>query len=270
MKSYFPSLVPYFLNRKHGKRRQGSKTAKDTAPSRVPPSSGGEEEEVEKPFVPLTVYNMLPKKILIRKDFQTKCPELPWEHIELLQSHLDDLRAASNIPDHVEMAPTWMDYANVHRPGYCTFYEYPFLIDYSLPIYLLAEELCRFYNVCPTQLTPYTLKVCRILTTYAAKDECEVSVHHLLHLFNTGYLRGTMLQLKSRGTKGLLVKYDDKTKSGFWRRYFFIRTEHLVSNPAGFPEKWNSERKYLYLLNAWSYTTLTALTINMTSFFLFL
>lgn len=232
------------------KHRQSSKKTKGTAPSKVLPSPGGEEEEVEKSLVLLTVDNVLPKEMHIRRDFQMKGPSLPWEHSELLQPHLDSLRAAHNVPDHVEMAPAGTYYATVLRPGYCTFYEYPFFIGYSLPIYPLAEELCHFLNICPAQLTPYTLKVCRILTTYAARAECEVSVYHLLQLFSTGYLRGTMLQLKSRGKKGLVVWADDKTNRGFWRRYFYIKTEHLVSNPNRFPERWNSERKYPCVWNS--------------------
>lgn len=45
------------------KCRQRSKKTKDTAPSRAPPSFGGEEEEVERALVPLSVDNVLPKEM---------------------------------------------------------------------------------------------------------------------------------------------------------------------------------------------------------------
>lgn len=117
--------------------------------------------------------------------------------------HLASLRETYDIPDHVDMVPAGQDYANVPRTRYCAFYEYAFRIGYTLPIYPLAEDLCRWYGACPAQLTPYALKVCRVVSVYATKARKEVTVHHLLQMFNVVFMRGSMLRLRSRGQEKL-------------------------------------------------------------------
>lgn len=42
----------------------------------------------------------------------------------------------------------------------------------------------------------------------------------------------------------LVVTFLDNTNHKFWVDYFFVKTEHVVANPAGFPEAWNFARKY--------------------------
>ncbi|XP_070007992.1 COP1-interactive protein 1-like [Nicotiana sylvestris] len=41
------------------------------------------------------------------------------------------------------------------------------------------------------------------------------------------------------GAKSLVVKMDDKANCRFWKSFFYIQTEHVVSNPVGFPKTWN-------------------------------
>lgn len=136
------------------------------------------------------------------------------------------------------------DYVNVYRPRYCTFYKYPFMISYTLSLFHLVDEFCRFYHICPAQLMPYTLKMLYLLAKYAELAGSDVSVHHLLHLFSPGFLRGNMVHLRLHGTKGLAVRTDDRPSHKYWHKYFFIKTEHMVSNPAGFLEKWNDNCMY--------------------------
>lgn len=57
-----------------------------------------------------------------------------------------------------------------------------------------------------------------------------------------------MVHLRYRGTKGLVVGTDDWESHKFWHKYFFVRTEHIVSDPARFLERWNENRKCRHLL----------------------
>lgn len=93
-----------------------------------------------------------------------------------------------------------------------------------------------FLRACPAQLTPYTLKVCRVLTTHAEKAESVVTIYDLLQMFNASYLRGLMLHLTRRGKKSFVVQSDDMANRGYWKIFFYVRIEHLVVNPEGFPE----------------------------------
>lgn len=117
------------------------------------------------------------------------------------------------------------------------------MIGYTFPLFPLEEEFCRFYQVCPAQLSPYTLKVLLLLTKYAELAECNVSIHHLLHLFSPSFHRGTMVLLRHRGTKRLVVGTFDRASRKFWHKYFFVKTEHIVSDSARFSERWNETRK---------------------------
>lgn len=133
----------------------------------------------------------------------------------------------------------------VHRPEYCAFYVYPLLIGYTFPLLPLAEEFCRFYNVYPVQLSPYLYKAFLMLTKYAELAGCEVDVRYSLHLFSPSFYRDTMTHPRHRGTRGLVVRMDDRTNRKFWNKNFFIKTEHLVADPSGFPEQWNYDHKCL-------------------------
>lgn len=53
------------------------------------------------------------------------------------------------IPDHIELVPAGRDIVHIHRPGYCVFYAYPFVIGYMLPLPSLVVDFCHFYEVCP-------------------------------------------------------------------------------------------------------------------------
>nr|XP_009761288.1 PREDICTED: uncharacterized protein LOC104213478 isoform X1 [Nicotiana sylvestris] len=202
--------------------------------------SGGEDIVVEKGGSFPTVEELLPRHPTSLSDFLKDPPATPTPVFsETDQAHIDALRTKYSIPANVDMILAGRDFVEVHRPGYCAFYEYPFVIGYSFPLPPLAEEFCRFYQVCLVQLSPYTLKVLLLLTKYAELAECEVTVHHLLHLFSPSFHRGTMVHLRHRGTKGLVVGTDNRASHEFWHKYFFVRTEHVVSDPARFPERWN-------------------------------
>lgn len=175
----------------------------EATPSSTLPLSGSGEVVAEEGNNPLTVEKLLPRHPLSRNNFLKDPPPTPnTVFFETKQVHLDALRIKYGIPAHVEMIPAGEDYVDVHKPGYCAFYEYPFVIGYTLPLFPLAEEFSRFYQVCPTQLSPYMLKVLLLLTKYVELAESSISIHHLLHLFAPGFLRGTMVHLRLRGTKG--------------------------------------------------------------------
>lgn len=84
------------------------------------------------------------------------------------------------------------DEVQVHLPGYCALYAYPFTIDYSFPILLLVEEFCRHYEVCATQLSLYVYEVIKMLSNIVELATIEVTVRHLVHLFAPNFYRGTM------------------------------------------------------------------------------
>ncbi|XP_019235472.1 PREDICTED: uncharacterized protein LOC109215815 [Nicotiana attenuata] len=48
-----------------------------------------------------------------------------------------------------------------------------------------------------------------------------------------------MIHARPRGSKGLVVKMDDRTNHRFFDNFFYVRTEHLVADPTGFPVVWN-------------------------------
>lgn len=52
-----------------------------------------------------------------------------------------------------------------------------------------------------------------------------------------------MIHARPRGSKGLVVKMDDRTNRRFFENFFYVRTEHLVADPTRFPEVWNFARK---------------------------
>lgn len=132
------------------KYRRDNPRVTDTNSSNILPPSGGGKREEEEDISPLTMDTLLPKNLLSRSDFNKDSPAQPSKLSKLLQDYLHDFRTTYGISAHVEMVPAGADHVDVHRPGYCIFYEYPFVIGYGLPIFLLAEELCRFYNVCPS------------------------------------------------------------------------------------------------------------------------
>lgn len=84
-----------------------------------------------------------------------------------------------------------------------------------------------------------------MLAKYAELADCEVNIHHLLHLFLPSFYKGTLIYLRHRGINRLVAGRDDKTNWRFWHKYFFVKIEHLVANPTGFPKQWNYNRKYL-------------------------
>lgn len=76
-----------------------------------------------------------------------------------------------------------------------------------------------------------------------------------------------MLHLRHRGTKGFIVKMDDRANRRFNFHFFYIKIEHVVTNPSGFPEVWNFARKYLFQLI--SYLILFCFVLSTTLLILF-
>nr|XP_033511981.1 uncharacterized protein LOC117276733 [Nicotiana tomentosiformis] len=62
---------------------------------------------------------------------------------------------------------------------------------------------------------------------------------HLIHLFASSFYRWTMLNLRHRGGKYLVVKMEDKGSQQFWIDYFFVKTEAIAANVNGLPKAWN-------------------------------
>lgn len=63
------------------------------------------------------------------------------------------------------------------------FYVYPFLVGYIFPLPLLVVDFCRYYEVCPTQLSPYLYKLFLMFIKYAELAGREVTLRHVLSLF---------------------------------------------------------------------------------------
>lgn len=150
-------------------------------------------------------------------------------------------------PDHIELVPVGRDIVHIHRPGYCAFYTYPFITGYTLTLPSLAVDFCSYYEMCPAQLSPYIYKLFLMPLKYKELAGRGISLQHLLHLFVLNFHRGTVMHLYHRGTKGLVVKMHDKINRRFWENFFYMRTEHVVLNPDGFPEMWNFSHKFLFL-----------------------
>lgn len=91
---------------------------------------------------------------------------------EIGQAHIDALRTKYSIPPYVEIVPAGRDLVEVRRPGYCTFYEYPFN-----------------YQVCLVHISLYTCKIFVVLTKYMELAGCVVDIHYLLHLFSLSFHR---------------------------------------------------------------------------------
>lgn len=132
------------------------------------PPSGSEDTTVAEGDILPTVEEILPRNPMCRNDFLEEPVPSPAPVVsETEQAHIDDLRSMYNIPSHIELVPVGRDFVDVHRLKYYAFYMCPFVIDHSLPLLLLAEEFCLFYEVCPAQLSPYTYKIFLVLTKYA-------------------------------------------------------------------------------------------------------
>lgn len=123
---------------------------------------------------------------------------------------------------HIEMVSAGKDIVHLHRPGYCAFYVYPFVIGYMLPLPSLVVDFCHYYGVCPTQLSLYAYKLFFMLIKYAELAGREISLGHMLLLFASHFLRGMMIHMLHRGTKDLVVKMDDKADCCFWESYFYV------------------------------------------------
>lgn len=119
------------------------------------------------------------------------------------------------------------------------------------------EEFCLHYNIYLAQLAPYVYKVIRILTKFADLVGVELTLQHLVNLFAPSLYRGTMLNVRHRGGKYLVVNMDDKAHRQFWLNIFYIRIEDVVANVDCFLEAWNYTHKCLIsifiLLLAWNY-----------------
>lgn len=84
------------------------------------------------------------------------------------------------------------------------------------------------------------------MSKFAKMASVEITVRHLVHLFVPNFYLGTMLNLRHREGKSLVVRMDDKSSRQFWLDFFFVKIEVVVDDVISFPEAWNRTRKYLY------------------------
>lgn len=54
------------------------------------------------------------------------------------------------------------------------------------------------------------------------------------------------MHLRHHGTKDLVVWNNDRASRNFFHKYFFAQTEHIISDFAKFPERWNKNHKCRY------------------------
>nr|XP_033510070.1 uncharacterized protein LOC117274817 isoform X1 [Nicotiana tomentosiformis] len=155
------------------------------------------------------------EEIILRSENKSDFSKLPEDDSEASKSMMNEadlaeFRAKSKISAYINLIPAGCDVVQIHHLGYRAFYAYPFFVGYSFPLLPLAEEFCRYYGVCPAQLSPYVYKLIRMLAKYAELAGRGVSLRHLMHLFAPSFYREMMLHLRHRGSKSLVVKMDDK------------------------------------------------------------
>lgn len=129
------------------------------------------------------------------------------------------------------------------------FYADPFIVGYTLPLPKLVVDFCRLYEVCPGQLSSYLYKLFLMLLKYAKPVGHEVTLDHMLSIFAPQLIRDSMVHMRPRGSRSLVVKMDGRTNHRFYENYFYVRTEHIVVDPMGFPERWNFARKFAPLVS---------------------
>lgn len=109
---------------------------------------------------------------------------------------------------------------------------------------MLVVDICRYYEVCPAQLSPNLYKVFLMFIKYVELAGHEVTLGHVLSLFTPWKIRGKMIHACPLGSKGLVVKIDDRNNRLFFEKFFYVRTEYLVVYPTGFLEVWNFARMF--------------------------
>lgn len=141
------------------------------------------------------------------------------------------LKERWGIPNYIDMRPAvGNDIVHFDHPRYCMLYAYPILIGYTLPIPMLVVEFCHFYEVCPAQPLPYLYKLFVMLLKYAKLTGREVTLDHMLSIFAPQLIHGSMIHMRPRGSRSLVVKMDDRTNRRFYKNYFYVRTEHIVED----------------------------------------
>ncbi|XP_070021134.1 uncharacterized protein [Nicotiana sylvestris] len=219
--------------------------AANPTPENVSQITGG-ADVVEDEEVP-SVIEILARLVREPTDFNTPAGVEPEPvHSVMRERDIVELKERWGIPGYVDMRPAvGKDIVHFDCPGYCVFYAYPFIVGYTLPLPLLVVDFCRFYEVCPAQLSPYLYKIFLMLLKYAELASREVTLDHMLSIFAPQLIRGSMIHMCPRGSRGLVVKMDDRTNRRFYENYFYVRTEHIVADPTGFPERWNSSPERL-------------------------
>lgn len=155
------------------------------------------------------------------------------------------------IPWYVDIAPARReDRVQIDCRGYCSFYAYPFLVGYTLPLPMLVVDFYRYYEVCPAHIFPYLYKL-----FFYVYQVCEASR-------KGGHPEARAHPLRSpedlRHHDSCAPSWDEGLGGGngrqnhhrFFENFFSIRTEHLVADPTGFPEAWNFVRKSFDWKNA--------------------
>lgn len=84
-----------------------------------------------------------------------------------------------------------------------------------------------------------------MLHKYVKLVSREVAFDHMLHIFALRLVRGSMIHMRPRGSRSLVMKIHDQANHHFYVKYFYVRAVHIVMDPTGFFEKWNSARTFL-------------------------
>lgn len=96
------------------------------------------------------------------------------------------------------------------------------------------------------QLASYIFKVVMMLAKFVELVDVYIR-RHRIHLFAPHFNRGTLLNLRHRRGKYLVVRMDNKASRYYWLDYFFVKIEDVVSVVTGFPATWNRTCKCSYL-----------------------
>lgn len=113
------------------------------------PSGSGEPKVAEDENFP-TLEEIISRNSSVINDYQKEPTPAPEQVLSVMGSkQISDMRSKFHIPDYVDIVSVGNDSIQIHQPVYYAFYQYPFLVVYSLPLLSLAEEFFRFYSVCP-------------------------------------------------------------------------------------------------------------------------
>ncbi len=153
----------------------------------------------------------------------------------LTDIELVEVLKVAGFPETVEVSlPEAGDRADLPRPGWISFYTYPFRVGHTFPFSPLVQSVLRHFNLSPGQLMPHSWRVLRVLDEAMLKHDLPFDFVDLMHSFfpNPSGPGRFVLQLKpQRPALALGLKASDR---GWNYKFFFVRIDSLGGAGADF------------------------------------